>query len=75
MPDRPYTLLSCGMSIDGYLDGGSPRRLALSNEADFDRVAFHLAGSLADAGVAPEIITEITAAVLPLAGDIVSRGL
>jgi 5-amino-6-(5-phosphoribosylamino)uracil reductase len=38
MHDLPYILLSCGMSIDGYLDGPSPRRLALSNEADFDRV-------------------------------------
>ena len=38
MPDRPYTLLSCGMSIDGYLGTAAPRRLALSNGADFDRV-------------------------------------
>ncbi len=38
MPDRPYILLSCGMSIDGYLGSASPRRLELSNEADFDRV-------------------------------------
>lgn len=38
MPDRPYTLLSCGMSIDGYLGSASPRRLELSNAADFDRV-------------------------------------
>jgi 5-amino-6-(5-phosphoribosylamino)uracil reductase len=38
MPDRPYTLLSCGMSIDGYLGSASPERLALSNNADFDRV-------------------------------------
>jgi 5-amino-6-(5-phosphoribosylamino)uracil reductase len=38
MPDRPYTLLSCGMSIDGYLDSAVPRRLSLSNDADFDRV-------------------------------------
>jgi riboflavin-specific deaminase-like protein len=38
MPDRPYTLLSCGMSIDGYLDNSAPGRLALSNDADFDRV-------------------------------------
>jgi 5-amino-6-(5-phosphoribosylamino)uracil reductase len=36
--DRPYTLLSCGMSIDGYLDAGTMTRLSLSNEADFDRV-------------------------------------
>ena len=38
MPDRPYTLLSCGMSIDGYLDSAAPWRLELSNDADFDRV-------------------------------------
>ena len=38
MPDRPYTLLSCGMSIDGYLGSAMPRRLELSNDADFDRV-------------------------------------
>ena len=38
MPDRPYTLLSCGMSLDGYLGSASPRRLELSNDADFDRV-------------------------------------
>jgi 5-amino-6-(5-phosphoribosylamino)uracil reductase len=36
--DRPYTLLSCGMSIDGYLDSAEVKRLALSNAADFDRV-------------------------------------
>jgi 5-amino-6-(5-phosphoribosylamino)uracil reductase len=38
MADRPYTLLSCGMSIDGYLDSASGTRLMLSNDADFDRV-------------------------------------
>jgi 5-amino-6-(5-phosphoribosylamino)uracil reductase len=38
MPDLPYTLLSCGMSIDGYLGSAAPRRLELSNDADFDRV-------------------------------------
>jgi 5-amino-6-(5-phosphoribosylamino)uracil reductase len=38
MPDRPYILLSCGMSIDGYLGSAAPRRLELSNAADFDRV-------------------------------------
>jgi 5-amino-6-(5-phosphoribosylamino)uracil reductase len=36
--ERPYTLLSCGMSIDGYLDDTAQDRLLLSNEADFDRV-------------------------------------
>jgi len=38
MPDLPYTLLSCALSIDGYLGGASSRRLELSNDADFDRV-------------------------------------
>ncbi len=38
MTDRPYTLLSCGMSIDGYLDSAGDERLILSNEADLDRV-------------------------------------
>jgi 5-amino-6-(5-phosphoribosylamino)uracil reductase len=36
--DRPYTLLSCSMSIDGYLDSATVKRLPLSNEADLDRV-------------------------------------
>jgi 5-amino-6-(5-phosphoribosylamino)uracil reductase len=38
MADRPYTLLSCSMSIDGYIDGPTTKRLPLSNAADFDRV-------------------------------------
>jgi 5-amino-6-(5-phosphoribosylamino)uracil reductase len=38
MADRPYTLLSCSMSLDGYLDGASGQRLILSNDADLDRV-------------------------------------
>jgi len=36
--DRPYTLLSCGVSIDGYLDSATDERLLLSNDADLDRV-------------------------------------
>jgi 5-amino-6-(5-phosphoribosylamino)uracil reductase len=36
--ERPYTLLSCGMSIDGYVDDAGAGRLLLSNDADFDRV-------------------------------------
>jgi 5-amino-6-(5-phosphoribosylamino)uracil reductase len=36
--ERPYTLLSCGMSLDGFLDDASERRLLLSNDDDFDRV-------------------------------------
>jgi 5-amino-6-(5-phosphoribosylamino)uracil reductase len=35
---RPYVLLSCGMSLDGYVDNATGERLLLSNDADFDRV-------------------------------------
>jgi 5-amino-6-(5-phosphoribosylamino)uracil reductase len=38
MGERPYVLLSCSMSMDGYLNGATEERLLLSNEADFDRV-------------------------------------
>lgn len=37
MADRVYTLLSCCISLDGYLGDGTPR-LPLSNQADFERV-------------------------------------
>ncbi|WP_119698485.1 RibD family protein [Microbacterium halotolerans] len=35
---RPYVTASAAMSLDGYLDTASPPRLALSSDADFDRV-------------------------------------
>jgi len=35
---RPYALLSCAVSLDGYLDDATPDRLILSNDADLDRV-------------------------------------
>lgn len=38
MAERPYTILSCGMSLDGYLDAATQERLVLSNAADLDRV-------------------------------------
>ena len=38
MADRPYTLLSCSISMDGYLGGATDERLVLSNDADLDRV-------------------------------------
>ena len=38
MAERPYTILSCGISIDGYLDAATPERLVLSNDADLRRV-------------------------------------
>jgi len=36
--ERPYVLLSCAASIDGYIDDATEDRLLLSNDADFDRV-------------------------------------
>lgn len=38
MSTRPYVLLSCAMSVDGYIDDTTPQRLLLSNLEDFDRV-------------------------------------
>jgi riboflavin-specific deaminase-like protein len=36
--ERPYVLLSCAMSADGYIDDATPERLRLSSAADWDRV-------------------------------------
>src|SRR6202012_1791868 len=36
VPARPYTLVSCAVSIDGYLDDASPDRLILSGPEDLD---------------------------------------
>jgi riboflavin-specific deaminase-like protein len=38
LPPRPYVLLSCATSADGYLDDASQRRLILSGPADLARV-------------------------------------
>ncbi|MFB9236966.1 RibD family protein [Plantactinospora siamensis] len=35
---RPYVLLSCATSIDGYIDDASEQRLMLSNADDLDRI-------------------------------------
>ncbi|MEO5878353.1 MAG: dihydrofolate reductase family protein [Streptosporangiaceae bacterium] len=35
---RPFVLLSCAMSVDGYIDDMTSERLRLSNPADLDRV-------------------------------------
>jgi 5-amino-6-(5-phosphoribosylamino)uracil reductase len=43
--DRPYTLLSCCLSLDGYLDDSSEQRLILSGDADLDRVDSLRAGA------------------------------
>jgi 5-amino-6-(5-phosphoribosylamino)uracil reductase len=38
VPDRPYLLVSCAMSVDGHIDDAGPARLILSGDADADRV-------------------------------------
>lgn len=38
MADRPYTILSCAVSLDGCLDDASPQRLILSGPEDMDEV-------------------------------------
>ncbi len=38
MPERPYVLVSCAMSVDGHIDDTGPARLILSGDADADRV-------------------------------------
>ena len=38
MTGRPYVVLSCAVSLDGYLDGTGEERLVLSGPADLDRV-------------------------------------
>jgi 5-amino-6-(5-phosphoribosylamino)uracil reductase len=37
-PARPYVLLSCATSIDGYIDDATDQRLLLSNDDDLDRI-------------------------------------
>lgn len=43
--ERPYVLLSCAVSLDGYIDDSADRQLRLSGEADIDRVDELRAGS------------------------------
>jgi 5-amino-6-(5-phosphoribosylamino)uracil reductase len=38
MAEQPYVVLSCAMSLDGFLDDATPNRLVLSNAEDLDRV-------------------------------------
>jgi 5-amino-6-(5-phosphoribosylamino)uracil reductase len=38
VPARPYTIVSCAVSLDGYLDDASPDRLILSGPEDLDEV-------------------------------------
>ncbi|HXT88081.1 MAG TPA: group 1 truncated hemoglobin [Trebonia sp.] len=59
-------------------EGGTMRQVHAGrgiSQGDFDKVAYHLVGALAGAGVPGETINQIVTAIAPLADDIVSRGL
>ena len=45
MAERPYLLVSCAMSVDGYIDDAGQARLILSSQVDADRVDEVRAGS------------------------------
>ncbi|MGH2720747.1 MAG: RibD family protein [Actinomycetota bacterium] len=38
MTARPYVVLSCAVSVDGFIDDSASEPLRLSNDEDFDRV-------------------------------------
>jgi 5-amino-6-(5-phosphoribosylamino)uracil reductase len=38
VPARPHTIVSCAVSVDGYLDDATPNRLILSGPEDLDEV-------------------------------------
>jgi hemoglobin len=75
---RQVEFFAAALGGPDFYRGASMRQVHAGrgiSQADFDRVAFHLAAALDAAGVPGETIGQIAAAVMPLADDIVSRGL
>jgi hemoglobin len=75
---RQVEFFAAALGGPDYYRGASMRQAHAGRgigQADFDRVAFHLTAALDAAGVPGEIIAQVAAAVMPLADDIVSRGL
>jgi hemoglobin len=75
---RQVEFFAAALGGPDVYQGGSMRQVHQGrgiSQADFDKVAVHLTASLAAAGVPEETIGQIAAAITPLAGDIVSRGL
>jgi hemoglobin len=75
---RQVEFFAAALGGPDFYQGGSMRQVHAGrgiSQADFDRVAFHLTAALAEAGVPAVTIAQIAAAVTPLAGDIVARGL
>jgi hemoglobin len=75
---RQVEFFAAALGGPDFYQGASMRQAHAGrgiSQADFDRVAFHLAAALAAAGVPAATIALIAAAITPLADDIVSRGL
>jgi hemoglobin len=72
---RQIEFLTAALGGPDVYRGRSMRKMHAGrriSQADFDKVAFHLTLALAAAGVPAETIMQITEAINPLAGDIVS---
>lgn len=75
---RQVEFFAAALGGPDIYQGASMRQAHLGRgirQADFDKVAVHLTGALAAAGVPHETIGQIAAAITPLADEIVSRGL
>jgi len=75
---RQVEFFAAALGGPDIYDGASMRQAHAGRgigQADFDKVAFHLTGALADAGVPAGTIAQIAAAITPLAGEIVSPAL
>jgi hemoglobin len=75
---RQVEFFAAALGGPDFYEGASMRQAHVGRgigQADFDKVAFHLTGALAAAGVPAETIAQIAATIIPLADEIVSRGL
>src|SRR5262245_287002 len=75
---RQVEFFAAALGGPDVYQGASMRQVHIGrgiSQDDFDKVAFHLTTALAAAGVPAETITQIAAAITPLADEIVSRGL
>jgi hemoglobin len=75
---RQVEFFAAALGGPDVYQGGSMRQVHIGRgigQADFDKVAVHLTGALAAAGVPAEAIEQIAAVITPLATEIVSREL
>jgi hemoglobin len=75
---RQVEFFAAALGGPDVYQGGGMRQVHAGRgigQADFDKVASHLAGALAAAGVPSPTIAQIAAAITPLANEIVSNGL